>query len=155
MRKILLLFLLIVSQSAVFGQYQSQWRATQAYELPSSSGFLGINFTAEYFPVNYFSIAPSYTVFLPGSGRATGTDLNFRYYFTEKVKQWYGLFGYGYYQRTPEEGRVQRVNSHSINLGGGALFKLRDELGINSEIRYQPIGRNELIFKVGLVYFIN
>jgi hypothetical protein len=35
------------------------------------------------------------------------------------------------------------------------MLKIRDELGFNPEIRYQPIGRNELIFKLGVVYFIN
>lgn len=138
-----------------FAQYKGQWRGIHAYEITSVNGFFGMNFTGEYFPLNYFSLAPSITFFIPATGNARGYDLNARYYFTEKEKQWYALLGYGYYKRVYEFNTEGSVTYNSINLGAGGMIKLRDEIGINPEIRYQPIGRNEVIFKLGIVYFIN
>lgn len=155
MKKIFIIIALVLFSLDGFAQYKEQWRAIHAYEIPMTTGFFGMNFTAEYFPLNYFSIVPSYTIFLPATGKASGFDVNFRYYLTEKEKQWYGLLGYGYYLRRFEFNPEGRRRTNSLNIGAGGMIKFNDELGINPEIRYQPIGRNELLFKLGVVYFIN
>lgn len=155
MKKIIIVLVLIFAANLAQAQYKGQFRGIHAYEMSSGKGFFGMNFTGEYFPLNYFSIAPSVTFFLPATGNARGFDLNARYYLTEKEKQLYALFGYGHYTRKYEFNPKETERFNSINLGLGGMLKIRDELGINPEIRYQPIGRNELIFKLGIVYFIN
>jgi hypothetical protein len=155
MRKIIVVVLILIFSHSAKAQYKGQWRAIHAYEMTSGKGFFGMNFTGEYFPLNYFSIAPSMTFFLPATGNARGFDLNARYYLTEKQRQWYALLGYGHYTRIFEFNPKGSLRFNSINLGAGGMIKLSDEIGLNPEIRYQPIGRNEFIFKLGVVYFIN
>lgn len=105
--------------------------------------------------MNYFSIASGFTIYTPATGNARGFDVNARYYLTEKTKQWYGTLGYGHYTRVFEFNPEGIRRHNSINIGAGGMLKFRDELGINPEIIYQPMGRNEIIFKLGVVYFIN
>jgi hypothetical protein len=155
MKRILIILVFFMISYSSYGQYKGQWRALHGYEIPVQTGFFGMNFTGEYFPVNYLSIAPSFTFFIPATGNARGFDINARYYFTEKERQWYGLFGYGHYVRVFEFNPIGRESFNSINIGAGGMIKLRDELGINPEIRYQPIGRNDLMIKLSVVYFIN
>lgn len=151
-----MLFLLVFAgiSSLASAQYQGQQRMSYANEYAPNSGFLGMNFTGEYFPVDNISIVPSFTIFLPKTGKASGVDLNLRYYFTEDKIQFYGLAGYGYYTRKFEFDPNERLNFNSINMGVGGIIKLIDELGINPEIRYQT-NRNDFLLKIGVVYFIN
>jgi hypothetical protein len=155
MGKKLFVILLIAINSKAYAQYQGQGRAMHGYEIGSSSGYFGMTFGAEYFPMHNVSFAPSVTFFIPPSGNARGFDLNMRYYVTEGSYQLYGLVGYGNYVRASESNPPIKTKFNSINLGIGSLIKLRDEIGINPEIRYQPGDRKEVIFRLGFVYFIN
>ncbi|TVP47016.1 MAG: hypothetical protein EA341_13195 [Mongoliibacter sp.] len=154
MNKILLVLAFILISFSSFGQYKEQFRAMHGYEMGIDKGFFGINFTGEYFPLNYFSIAPSFTFFTPATGNARGFDLNARYYFTEKERQWYTTVGYGHYTRVYEFNPIGRESFNSLNLGGGSMIKLNDEIGLNPEVRYQ-LGRNDLLFKLSILYFVN
>lgn len=154
MKKILIISLLCLWGFAASAQYKGQWRAIHAYELTGNNTYFGMNFTGEYFPFHYVSIAPALTFFIPSQGNARAFDLNARYYFTEKNKQWYGLMGYGHFTRKEETTPVQTIRYNSLNVGMGGMLKLRDELGINPEIRRQ-FGSNDWVFKLGVVYFIN
>ncbi|MFD2033516.1 hypothetical protein ACFSKL_01880 [Belliella marina] len=147
-----ILFLVIQSASA---QYKNQYRAIHAYEMAYDKPFFGLNFTGEYFPLNYFSVVPSFTFFVPATGNARGFDINARYYLTEKEKQWYVTAGYGFYRRVFEFNPQGRFDYNSMNLGAGGMIKISDELGINPEVRFQAFGRNSTVFKLGIVYFIN
>jgi hypothetical protein len=155
MKKILLIPIFLLIGFSAKAQYKGQLRFIHSYEMTSVKGFFGINFGAEYVMLNYLSLHPSVTFYTPATGNARGFDLNARYYFSEKERQWYGLLGYGHYTRVFEFNPEGIRRHNSINIGGGGMIKLRDEIGINPEIRYQPIGRNEVIFKLGIVYFIN
>lgn len=154
MKKLLLIVAFLIICTTSYGQYKEQVRVMHGYEMGVDKGFFGMNFTGEYFPLNYFSIAPSFTFFLPATGNARGFDLNARYYFTEKERQWYSLLGYGYYTRVFEFNPIGRESFNALNIGGGGMIKLSDEIGINPEIRYQA-GRNDLLFKVSMIYFVN
>ena len=155
MIKVVLFFLVFTGfTSLASAQYQGQQRIYYANEYAVNSGFLGMNLTGEYFPIDNISIVPSYTIFLPKAGKASGVDLNVRYYFTEEKIQFYGLAGYGYYTRKFEFSPFERLNFNSINIGAGGILKLSEELGINPEIRYQT-GRNDFLLRIGVVYFIN
>ncbi|PRY85697.1 hypothetical protein [Mongoliibacter ruber] len=154
-KEILLVFIFSTLLSTAYAQYKDQVRVYHGYEWPSETWFYGINFTGEFFPINYFSIAPSFTLFVPSTGNARAYDINARYYFTEKERQWYGTFGYGHYTRVYEFNPIGRISTNSVNIGGGGVFKINDEIGINPEIRYQPIQRNEMIFKISILYFVN
>lgn len=155
MRKLVLVLVFFTFSNLVFAQYKNQVRAIHGYELTSGKGFFGMNFAAEYFPLNYFSIVGGFTFYTPATGNARGIDINARYYLTEKQKQWYGTLGYGHYTRAFEFNPEGIRRHNSINIGAGGMLKLMDEIGINPEIIYQPMGRNEVIFKLGVVYFIN
>jgi hypothetical protein len=155
MKKAVLIILFLLSYNFAFAQYKGQIRVIHGYEVPSDTGFFGMSFGGEYISVNRLSIAPSVTFFLPATGNARGFDINARYYFTEESVQWYGLLGYGKYVRVFEFNPIGRKSFDSINIGTGAMIKLRDEIGLNPEIRFQPYGRNEFIFKLGVVYFVN
>jgi hypothetical protein len=155
MRKIVIVVLFLIFSNSAIAQYKGQWRGIHAYEMTSGKGFFGMNFTAEYFPLNYFSLAPSMTFFLPATGNARAFDINARYYLTEKQRQWYALLGYGHYTRIFEFNPIGSLKYDSINLGAGGMIKLNEEIGLNPEIRYQFGSRDEFIFKLGVVYFIN
>lgn len=155
MKKILTVVILLLVVITAEAQYKGQWRAIHAYEIPGDTPFLGMNFTAEYFPSNYFSIAPGFTFFTPATGNARGFDINARYYLTEKEREWYVTAGYGFYRRVFEFNPQGRFDFNSLNLGAGGMIKLSDEIGINPEVRFQAFGRNALVFKLGVVYFIN
>ncbi|PSL07236.1 hypothetical protein [Cecembia rubra] len=155
MKKTFAFLAFMILSNLAFAQYKGQWRAIHGYEMTSGTGFFGLNFYGEYFPLNYFSIVPGFTFYTPASGNARGVDINARYYLTEKNRQWYGTVGLGHYTRVFEFNPEGIRRHNSINLGAGGMLKLREELGINPEIIYQPIGRNEVIFKLAIVYFIN
>jgi hypothetical protein len=154
MNKILLIAVFLFITTASYGQYKEQIRVMHGYEMGVDKGFFGMNFSGEYFPLNYFSVAPTFTFFIPATGNARGFDINARYYFTEKERQWYGLLGYGHYTRIFEFNPIGRQSFNSLNIGGGGMIKLSDEIGINPEIRYQ-VGRNDLLFKISMIYFVN
>lgn len=155
MKKILTVILFLFVSGFAQAQYKGQWRAIHAYEITSVDGFFGMTLEGEYFPLNYFSFSTSISAYIPPTGNARGFDINARYYLTEKARQWYALLGYGHYTRIFEVNPRESMKIHSINLGAGGMIKLSDEIGLNPEIRYQPIDRNEIIFKIGVVYFIN
>jgi hypothetical protein len=153
-KKLLVIIMLLISCQA-FAQYQGQSRLMQSYDIASSSRYFGVTIGGEYFPIHNLSFAPSITFFIPPTGNARGFDLNMRYYVTEESFQFYGLLGYGNYVRATESNPSIKTAFNSANLGIGALIKLREEIGINPEIRYQAGDRNEFIFRLGIVYFIN
>lgn len=155
MKKILIVitfFFIVFSANA---QYKEQLRFIHAYEWTGDRGFFGMNFGVEYFFLNYLSVHPSFTFYTPATGNARGFDINARYYFTEKDKQWYALVGYGHYTRVFEFNPIGKLRYNSINLGAGGMIKFRDEIGINPEIRFQGFDRNAFIYKIGIVYFVN
>ncbi|AFL84804.1 hypothetical protein Belba_2238 [Belliella baltica DSM 15883] len=155
MKKFLIIAGLVFISLSVSAQYKGQFRAIHAYEMAYDKPFFGLNFTGEYFPLNYFSIAPSFTFFVPPTGNARAFDLNARYYLTEKEKQWYLTAGYGFYRRIFEFNEQNTLDHNSLNLGVGGMIKFSDELGLNPEVRFQAFGRNSMVFKLGIVYFIN
>lgn len=155
MKNALLIICLAFVSTYSSAQYMGQYRAIHAYELAYDQPYFGLNFTGEYFPINYFSIVPSFTFFVPLSGNARSFDINARYYFTEKEKQWYVTTGYGFYRRVFELNSDGRFDFNSMNIGAGGMIKITDELGINPELRFQAFGRNSMMFKLGVVYFIN
>lgn len=155
MKNILILVCFVFITLSASAQYKGQYRGIHSYEMAYNKPFLGMNFTGEYFPINYFSIAPSFTFFIPATGSARGFDINTRYYLTEKEKQWYVTAGYGFYRRIFEFNEQGRFDYNSLNLGAGGMLKVSEVLGINPEVRFQAFGRNSMMFKLGVVYFVN
>jgi hypothetical protein len=140
----------------LLAQYKGQYRAQYGNDMALRSGLFGMNFSAEYFPFEKISFNPNISVLFPATGKASNLHLDTRYYFTEEEVEFYGLLGYANYRRRFEfnpENAYQ--NTATLNIGGGILYKLIDELGVNAEIKLQPQNGNEVILKVGLSYFIN
>lgn len=154
-KKIVLMLAFCFFSFLAKAQYKGQWRAIHAYEWSGSNFLFGMNFTGEYFPVHYFSIAPSYTIFLPATGKASSLDLSARYYLTEKKKQLYGLAGFRSYFYNKEFDDLGKQTVNSFSLGVGGVLKINNSLGINPEMRYSFTPSDEFVFKIGVVYFVN
>jgi hypothetical protein len=148
---------LILTCFALFAQaqYKGQWRAIHAYELATQGPLFGMNFAAEYFPLHYLSVVPSYTVFLPATGKASSLEFNLRYYPFEKKKQVYGVAGFNSYFRDKEFDTKGKEVTQSLLIGTGGMFKFNSSLGFNPEIKYLLGPRNEFVFNLGVVYYIN
>jgi hypothetical protein len=155
MKKFDFLLIAITISLSVHAQYQKQWRISQGYDFRFQPGFFAMNISGEYFPVHYLSVSPSVSVYLPATGKATGVNLDARYYLTEKKYQWYASSGYGYYKRVFELSENPPVNLHTFNVGTGLQWKLLDQLGLNPEIQRQFGQRSTWTVKLGIVYFIN
>lgn len=151
----LLFFIGSLSIQSSWAQYKGQWTVSQGYEFQSDPGYLGFNLAAEYFPSHYFSLRPSYALYFPKSGKASGANLDARYFISEKNNQWYATAGYGYYQRNFELSDQSRTHLHFLNLGAGVNLKFLDQLGINPEINTQIGQSSRWTFRLGVVYFIN
>ncbi|MDR7130131.1 hypothetical protein J2X69_002479 [Algoriphagus sp. 4150] len=154
-RKIVFALMLCLVSFLANAQYKGQWRAIHAYEWSGSDYLFGMNFTAEYFPAHYLSIAPSYTIFLPATGKASSLDIHARYYLTEKKNQFYGLAGVQHYFYNKEFDNRGKQVVRSLSLGAGGMLKLNESLGFNPEIKYSFSPANRLVLKAGVVYFIN
>lgn len=145
----------ILNISLANAQYKNQWTISQGYEIRTNPSFFGMNVGTEFFPAHYFSVRPSYVVYLPALGKASGANLDFRYFLTEKKTQWYATAGYGYYQRKFEANQHPMLKQSYFHLGTGLNLKLMDQLGLNPEIQSQLGSNTSWAFKVGLVYFVN
>lgn len=137
------------------GQFKGQIRGINAYEYDFGSRLTGFNFAGEYFPAHYLSLSPSYTIFFPRNGKNLEFGFQGRYYITEKKRQWYGTVGYGSATRIEELDGFYKSVKHFANVGFGGMLKLNESLGINPELRKQLGQQNNLVLRVGMVYFIN
>lgn len=146
---------LLLTISLANAQFKGQWTVSHGYEVRTNPSYFGMNAAAEFFPTHYFSIRPSYAVYLPALGKASGANLDFRYFLTEKKTQWYASAGYGFYQRKFEANQQPMLKQSYFHLGTGLNLKLMDQLGINPEIQSQLGPNTSWVFKVGLVYFVN
>jgi hypothetical protein len=156
MKKIFLLLLLSMIGTELLAQYKGQYRAQYGNDYMFGAGLFGMNFSGEYFPFEKISFAPNVSILFPATGKASNLHLDTRYYFTEEKVEFYGLLGYANYRRRYEfNPEITYQNTGTLNIGGGILYKLIDELGVNAEVKLQPQNRNEFIIKVGLSYFIN
>jgi len=156
MKKLFLILVLSMIGNELLAQYKGQYRLQYGNDFMFKSGLFGMNFTGEYFPLEKVSFAPNVSILFPATGKATNIHLDSRYYFTEEKIELYGLLGYGLFRRSYEfNPEVTYQNTGTLNIGGGVLYKVIDELGINAELKLQPQHRNDFIIKVGLSYFIN
>ncbi|EON74737.1 hypothetical protein ADIS_4848 [Lunatimonas lonarensis] len=156
MKRLLILVLFFSWSSATMAQYKGQFRAQYGNDIGFERVLFGMNFSAEYFFVDKISFSPNVSILFPATGKASNLHLDARYYFTEEKAQWYGLLGFGNFRRRYEfNPEVAFRNWQTLNVGGGLLYKLIDELGVNGELKFQPQNNGELIVKIGLTYFIN
>jgi opacity protein-like surface antigen len=139
-----------------FGQYQNQIRIQYANEYGLGNNLFGYNLIGEYFPIDNVSFAPDASILFPATGKASAFNFNGRYYFTEDQVQLYGMAGYGIFRRSYEHNpELNFDNRGSFNLGGGVLYKIYDEIGLNFEFKVQPQNNGEVWFKLGMLYYIN
>ena len=102
MKRLVLLFALVLVGNIATAQYQGQFRLNYGNDMGFSSGLFGMNIGGEYFPIDKISLAPTISVLFPESGKASNLHLDARYYFTEEKLEWYGLLGYANYRRRYE-----------------------------------------------------
>ncbi|MFC4873253.1 hypothetical protein [Negadavirga shengliensis] len=156
MKNIILFLCFLVLSFSTVAQYQGQYRLQYGHDFGLGSGLTGVNFVGEYFPIDNISFAPSFSILLPASGKASQLHIDGRYYFQEEAVQLYGLIGYANFRRRLEfDFDDPLYHRGSLNIGGGILYKLMDELGLNGELKFQPQNNGEFIIKIGMSYFIN
>ena len=150
-------FLLMVSYAEAQIRGEARFQAGGEYRYYSE--YFGVNFGAEYFIANRFSLAPNYTImFTEDNYKSSNLNIDARYYFTEGVLQWYGIAGFANIWSKFSYSSVEyRSNYAGANLGLGGVLKFSDRWAFNPELKAQlPFdGGREFILKLGLVYLLN
>ncbi|WP_209329232.1 hypothetical protein [Lunatimonas salinarum] len=156
MKKVVVFLALVLTCTTLKAQYKGQGRVQYANDMGFRSGLLGMNIGAEYFFLDNLSFSPSFSILFPATGKASNLHLDARYYLTEETTQWYGLIGFANFRRRYElNPEIPLRNEPTLNLGGGLIHKLIDEIGINGEIKWQPQSNSDFILKIGVLYFVN
>ena len=107
----------------------------------------------EYFFVDNFAIAPSFTKLNPEVGNQSNFSMDLRYYLTEGVSQVYVLAGYSQtFQNTQPGTPGTKENFKGANMGVGAFIKLTEWVGLSTEFRFQSQFRQEGGFRFGLAF---
>ena len=137
-------------------QEKGEARVQLGGEFGFNSELFGVNLGAEYFVVDRISAAPNFTIFFPSLGRASNLNVDFRYYLTEGILQWYGLAGFtNYWTGIDSAGGSMTSSTQGANIGAGGVLKFGDRVAFNPEIKYQAMSGGQAVFRLGLVYFIN
>jgi hypothetical protein len=157
MKKSLLIFAFVLTAAVTQAQQKGEARAQLGGEFGFNSELFGVNLGAEYFVADRISAAPNFTIFFPDYGRASNLNVDFRYYLTEGILQWYGLAGFTNYWTTVDFIGASSISTSSqgANIGVGGVLKFADRLAFNPEIKYQAMSGGQAVFRLGLVYFIN
>lgn len=111
-----------------------------------AAGGVGINIGGEYFFTSNISAAPSFTYFFPSSAnfeafgqkytmkmKVSSLNLDGRYYFNAGGMDLYGLAGLSVAFAGAEG---ESSNKTGVNLGGGVVYPLSDNLNFNGQIKY-------------------
>jgi len=139
---------------------------------------VGINIGGEYFVTDLISIAPSYTFFFKSEisfddfgGTSTNSrqygslNLDGRYYFGDGDIQFYGLAGISFASAKAEfsyeddtdpsfnESDSATESETGLNIGGGVMYPISDNLYLNGQIKYNtPI--EQLVINAGVSFTI-
>ncbi|WP_158858375.1 hypothetical protein [Lunatibacter salilacus] len=156
MKKSLLIFAFVLTAALAQAQEKGDARLQLGGEFGFNSELFGLNIGAEYFVVDRISAAPNFTIFFPDYGSASNLNVDFRYYLTEGILQWYGLAGFTNHWASVDFGSSTITSStQGANIGAGGVLKFADRLAFNPEIKYQAMSGGQAVFRLGLVYFIN
>lgn len=156
MKKSLLIIVFVLTAALAQAQEKGEARVQLGGEFGFNSELFGVNLGAEYFVVDRISAAPNFTVFFPDYGRSSNLNVDFRYYLTEGILQWYGLAGFTNRWASVDIGSSKITSSsQGANIGAGGVLKFGDRVAFNPEIKYQAMTGGQAVFRLGLVYFIN
>lgn len=156
MKKLLFILSFILTISFADAQTRGEARLQVGGDYGFATEAFGVNFGAEYFFANRFSLAPNYTIFFPHHGTASNLNIDARYYVTEGILQWYGMAGFANNWVDPQLDGVNLRTSHAgANLGLGGVLKFGDRVAFNPEFKYQFYTNGQLVFRLGLVYMLN
>lgn len=178
MKKITLLFVMVGCFAFVTkAQEKGQIRAGAGLVLGTKAAFdaggdkagVGINIGGEYFVSEIISIAPSYTFFLKSDLEIAGVstslktssfNIDGRYYFMTGSLQVYGLAGLSFATAKSETSgdifgvpfsQTFKSNDTGLNIGGGIVLPLNDQLSFNGQIKYNtPF--EQLVLGAGIVF---
>ncbi|MFC4872812.1 hypothetical protein [Negadavirga shengliensis] len=157
MKKLLLIGCFVLTVAVAQAQEKGNARLQAGGDFGFRSELFGINLGAEYFLANRISAVPNFTIYFPDIGNASTLNVDFRYYLTEGVLQWYGMAGFTNNWVSGETIGGDRVtaSSQGANLGAGGVLMFADRLAFNPEIKYQAQKGGQAVFRLGLVFFIN
>lgn len=156
MKKSLLIIVFVLTAALAQAQEKGEARVQLGGEFGFNSELFGVNLGAEYFVVDRISAAPNFTIFFPDYGRSSNLNVDFRYYLTEGILQWYGLAGFTNRWTSVDIGSSKITSSsQGANIGAGGVLKFGDRVAFNPEIKYQAMTGGQAVFRLGLVYFIN
>lgn len=157
MKKTLLIGLFALILGFAQAQEKGDLRLQAGGEFGFRSESFGLNFGGEYLFTDQISAAPSFTIFFPEIGNASNLNLDFRYYLTKGPLQWYGMAGFlNHWSSIDLSGGGKISNStQGANLGAGGVLMFGDRVAFNPELKYQAQRGGQMVFRLGIVFFLN
>lgn len=116
---------------------------------------LGVNFGGEYLITENISAAPSYSIFFTDSPlKYNVLNIDGRYYFkTGEGPQLYGMLGYTSATAKVDTGfGTYKATDGGLNIGGGIVYPLGGNFGINGQLKYTTPGNGQLVLQGGVIY---
>ncbi|GGZ22327.1 hypothetical protein GCM10007049_13900 [Echinicola pacifica] len=155
MKKLLLLGLFAFTVSFAQAQSPGDIRLSAGADYAFDLETFGLNFGGEYLFTDKISTAPNFTIYFPDGYNSSTLNVDFRYYFTEDILQWYGLLGFTNNWVTFDALGVKSTGSAAgANIGAGGVLKFTDNLAFNPELKYQAMDNGQFVLKFGVVYFL-
>lgn len=156
MRKIVLTLFFVGIFWGVQAQEQGDFRIQIGGDYKLQLEEFGANVGVEYFFADKFALAPNFTYWFPQIGRTTNFNMDLRYYLTEGVSQVYLLGGYANYWINVQPGTPGIVQTRpGGNFGVGAIIKLIDGVGLNTQFKIQSQNTRQPVLGVGLIVGLN
>jgi len=156
MKKGILLSVLCLMALTVQAQVQGDVRIQAGGDYKLTIKDYGSHLGFEYFFVDNFSLAPTFTVWFPEIGNSFNVNMDLRYYLTEGVSQLYVVGGYNNYWINTQPGDPGlSLTRPGGNFGLGAFIKATERFGFNTEFKIQSQNTRWPILRVGAVYLFN
>ncbi|UJP66312.1 hypothetical protein [Mongoliitalea daihaiensis] len=153
MKKLLLACFLFSFITLAQAQEQGDFRVQLGSEYKLQIQDIGANAGLEYFFADKFALAPNFTYWFPRVGRTMNFNMDVRYYLSEGVSQLYLMGGYNNYWINLQPGTPGLSQSRpGGNFGVGAMIKLLEGIGLNTEFKVQSQNTRQPVLRVGLVF---
>lgn len=156
MKKILLILCFSFLAVSLQAQKQGEARLMAGGDYRLTIKELGTFIGAEYFFVDKFSLAPTFTVWFPEIGNSLNLNVDLKYYLTEGVSQVYLLAGYSNYWINTQPGDAGLLQTRpGGNFGAGAFIKATEQFGFITEFKIQSQNTRWPVLRVGAVLNLN
>ncbi|WP_343330121.1 hypothetical protein [Polaribacter staleyi] len=150
MKKVLFIAALaLLGFSNVNAQEKGDFSGFAGLTYPLTSGAdLGINVGVEYLFTDVIAVAPSFSYYFTEDVTSTVINIDGRYYLGgDESLKYFGLAGISF-SSVKFEGFS--VSDTGINVGGGLIYGLSENLGLIAQLKYGSVGAGALEPMVGV-----